>query len=101
MTAAETAGGEGTAPVGRLRRLLLLLLFSAYVLPVVFPPAGEAAAPLPPDASLAARLFPGIPAWWVGGRLLALLAAVGLLSATREVKLSDSTAPPIPPAPEF
>ncbi len=59
----------------RLRRVLAVLLVSAYALPAFRPPPGVFPAPLAPDASLTERLFPGVPGSWVVIRLLCLLAA--------------------------
>jgi hypothetical protein len=69
------------APDARHRRrvlLVALVLASAYAIPLFFPPATSTVAPLPPDASLLMRLFPGVPGWWVLSRLICLAAAMAL-----------------------
>ena len=58
---------------------LVVLLLAEYALPLFVPPAALPVAPLAPDATLLERLFPGVPPWWVGGRLLCLGAALALL----------------------
>jgi hypothetical protein len=58
-----------------------LILLSVYALALFFPPAAQQANPTLPDASLLERLFPGVPGWWVVGRLLALAMGATLLAA--------------------
>ncbi len=49
-----------------------------YVLTLIVPPAPIASPAA--DATLMERVFPGVPTWWVGGRLIALLLGAGLLA---------------------
>ena len=52
----------------------------AYALPLLSPPsAAESAAS---GAGVAGRLFPGVPAWWVVGRISCLFAGAALLAWT-------------------
>ncbi len=57
------------------------LLLLAYALPLFCAPA--ATPPLSPGlgAGLWQRLFPGVPEWWVAGRLACLLAGAALVAA--------------------
>ena len=55
--------------------LLAVVLLGAYALPLYFPPSGSLPVEPGAGASLLERLFPGVPAWWIGARLLALGAA--------------------------
>ena len=55
--------------------LVVGALALVYALPLLFPPALVPPEPLSADASVLARLFPGVPAWWVVSRLAALAAA--------------------------
>lgn len=65
---------------GALRVGVACALAVAYAAPLFVPPATPALGlPTPPDAWLLARIFPGVPAWWVGARLAALAAAAVLL----------------------
>jgi hypothetical protein len=52
-----------------------------YALPLFVPPAARLSATAAADASLIARLFPEVPAWWVAGRLLALLVGASVIAA--------------------
>src|SRR5262245_33798738 len=55
---------------------LAVALWLGYALPLFFPPAPtDCGAPLPADADLLARLFPGVPGWWVAARLVCVFAA--------------------------
>lgn len=59
-----------------VRRGAALALAAVYALPLFFPPSTAAlGVPTPSDAWLLTRIFPGVPAWWVGARLAALAAA--------------------------
>jgi hypothetical protein len=62
---------------------LAVLLGAAYALPLFAPPVGAPPAPLAADAPLLERLFPGVPAWWVMGRLSSLAAAMVLVMWVR------------------
>lgn len=53
-------------------------LLAAYSLPLFAPPAGVLLPGAP--ANLLERLFPGVPAWWVGARLLAFFGGVALIA---------------------
>lgn len=57
-------------------------LILLYALPLFAPPSGGPAITPAADAGLIARLFPDVPAWWVAGRLIALLAGALLVTAT-------------------
>ncbi len=62
--------------------LLAGIALAAYAIPLLAPPAAVAPAPVAPDAPWLARVLPGVPEGWVGGRLFALAvgaAAVALL----------------------
>jgi hypothetical protein len=66
---------------GALRVGVACALAVAYAAPLFVPPATPAlGVPTPPDAWLLTRIFPGVPAWWVGLRLAALVAAAVLLA---------------------
>jgi hypothetical protein len=73
-----------TRALGRPRVIgVALALAVAYAAPLFAPPATPAlGVPPPPDAWLLTRIFPGVPAWWVGVRLAALAAAAVLLAWT-------------------
>lgn len=58
--------------------LAVVALLLVYALPLFVPPPATPVLRVPPDAPLLTRLFPDVPAWWVVGRLLALLAAAAL-----------------------
>ncbi|HYD47248.1 MAG TPA: hypothetical protein VEB21_02810, partial [Terriglobales bacterium] len=58
-----------------LRVWLALALFLVYAAPLFFPPPATPLTMPPWSAGLMERLFPGLPPWWVGGRLICLLAA--------------------------
>lgn len=75
------------------------LLFAVYGLPLLWPPAAAPLASPEPGASLLARLFPGVPAWWIAVRLVSLAAAAALAAvatAARDipwVRPSEAAAP--------
>lgn len=71
-----------TRALGRPRFAgVALALAVAYAAPLFAPPATPAlGVPTPPDAWLLTRIFPGVPAWWVGLRLAALATAAVLLA---------------------
>ena len=75
------AGAESTPAQCQPRRMLGALLLAAYAVPVFLPPRAAAPAPLALDASLMERLFPGVPGYWVGIRLLCLLGAALCVAA--------------------
>ncbi len=56
----------------------LALLF--YVAPAFVPPGAMPATPPLPDVSIVARLFPGVPEWWVVLRLSALALGAVLVA---------------------
>lgn len=58
-----------------LRAAVVLFLVGLYAAPLFLPPGPAPLLPPPHDASLLERLFPGVPGWWVIGRLLCLLLA--------------------------
>lgn len=71
-----------TAPTHpRIWGLLALALWAGYALPLFVPPAADCAATLAADAGLLQRVFPGVPAWWVGLRIACLLAATAIIAA--------------------
>jgi hypothetical protein len=67
-----------------------VLMLLVYVLPLFAPPA--ATSPVPPtlETEFWARVFPGVPMWWVTGRLLCLVVGSVLvaLSTGRRVPLT-------------
>lgn len=66
--------------VGSSRGFLGVLLLCGYAVPLFFPPAATHQ-PWPSlDAPLLDRLFPGVPGWWIAGRLCALPAGAWLIS---------------------
>lgn len=80
-TPSPEARGLGRPRGGALRFGVALVLVGGYALPLFAPPATPAlGAPTPPDAWLLTRIFPGVPAWWVGARLAALAVAAVLLA---------------------
>src|SRR5262245_57509355 len=90
-------GSEAVAerPAARARfwMAIAVVLFAAYAVPIFVPPAAAPAVPMAPDASLAERLFPGVPGWWVLARLLCLVAGAALIMWLRP-SLSRSVPPP-------
>lgn len=67
---------------GRARLWAGIALALVYAVPCFAPPVPAALGmPTPPDAWLLARIFPGVPALWVGLRLTALAGAAVLLAA--------------------
>jgi hypothetical protein len=68
--------GRGGLPPSRIVAAAALAL--AYAAPLFWPPPPVSAA-LDPEAAMVARLFPGVPAWWVSLRLAALAAATAVL----------------------
>ena len=87
---------------GALRAGVALVLTVAYAAPLFVPPATPAlGVPTPPDAWLLTRIFPGVPAWWVGVRLAALAAAAVLLawSPWPAAACAVPAAPVVPAAP--
>lgn len=67
------------APRGRARLVAAGVLIALYALPLFWPPGPCLPLPAPDDGTMA-RLFPGVPALWVVGRLAALALAAALLS---------------------
>lgn len=63
-----------------LRAGIGLLLLLAYVLPIYVPPPPVAYTPATVDTPMVTRLFPQVPAWWVMGRLLAVLLGAWLVT---------------------
>ena len=57
------------------------VLLLAYALPLFAPPAALPVALPPPDATVMARMFPHVPAWWMTARLVALLIGAVLVAA--------------------
>jgi len=53
----------------------------AYALPLFFPPPASSLLPPATYPDLVGRLFPGVPGWWVLGRMACLMAGVVLLTA--------------------
>lgn len=51
-----------------------------YVLPLFAPPAGMAPMAPGPEAGIWQRVFPGVPAWWVLGRLACLFCGAALIA---------------------
>jgi hypothetical protein len=60
--------------------VLGVALLLAYAGPVYWPPAATAPAAPGPNDPLFARIFPGVPPWWVWGRLLCLAGGAALLA---------------------
>lgn len=58
-----------------------LSLILLYALPLFVPPPAHVAVRPSAGVGLITRLFPDVPAWWVTGRLLALLAGASLIAA--------------------
>jgi tetratricopeptide (TPR) repeat protein len=57
-----------------------LALLAVYVLPLYAPPGAVPSPRLGADSGLWQRLFPHVPGWWVGGRLVALALGAVLLA---------------------
>lgn len=83
------------------RGLLIVALLAAYALPLYWPPAGAALLVPTPDTPLLARLFPGVPAWWIISRLVCLALAAALLprlALPAPTAFTPDAAAPQPPA---
>jgi hypothetical protein len=65
-----------------------------YVLPLFFPPAATAPVAPGPDAGIWQRIFPGVPAWWVLGRLACLSCGAALIAWSTGARLSLSLGRP-------
>jgi hypothetical protein len=81
--------------MSRLQRVgaaLGLLLLLAYGLPLFVPPSATWPVPPAPDAGLWERVFPGVPAWWVLGRLLCLFVGAGSIVLCMRLPLAFSSA---------
>ena len=59
-----------------------LLLMLAYALPLFVPPPAAWPAPAAFGAGLWARVFPGVPPWWVASRLICLFVGAGLIASS-------------------
>jgi hypothetical protein len=57
-----------------------LLLLLAYAVPLFAPPPALWPLPPPATAGLWQRIFPGVPPWWVVGRLVCLLLGAGTIA---------------------
>jgi hypothetical protein len=95
-----------TAERGVPWRLLIgAALLLAYVLPLFAPPPALPYEPVTDASTLLERVFPGVPAWWMGGRLVALLLGAALVaSAVRRpptrglLAPGDASPAPVPEA---
>jgi hypothetical protein len=65
----------------RVRLGAVAVLLGAYAVPLFAPPGATPPAPVLPDATLAERLFPGVPSAWVLVRLACLAAGAVLAAA--------------------
>jgi hypothetical protein len=92
-TASDTHGRGG---LSRGRAISAAVLCLVYATPLFWPP-GPAPADLVPDAGIVARLFPGVPPWWVVMRLVALAAMTAMLSGVR-LPIGDALRPHGPAA---
>jgi hypothetical protein len=63
------------------RSIVAIVLLAGYALPLLDPPSALPPTPPAPDAGLLARVFPGVPEWWVSLRLLCLFVGAGLAAA--------------------
>jgi len=89
--AATTDSAERRAP-WRLGIGAALVL--AYVLPLFVPPPALPYVPVTDASTLLERVFPGVPAWWMAGRLLALLLGAALLASTVAAPATNGLLPP-------
>ncbi|HYB99094.1 MAG TPA: hypothetical protein VEC57_08140 [Candidatus Limnocylindrales bacterium] len=75
-------------------------LLALYALTLFAPPPAQPQLPLPADAALLERLFPGVPWWWVLGRVACLLAGAALVATAARVpapvRLVRRPTPPSP-----
>jgi hypothetical protein len=78
MSTAPTHEARVSSPGTRAPFVAVLVLTCAYALPLFFPPTSTTVMPVAPEAPLLARLFPGVPPWWVILRLSCLGAAMVL-----------------------
>ncbi len=80
---AGTPPTQASGATARARLAVAGLLLFAYAIPLFYPPTPVALGTLtPPDAWLLARIFPGVPVFWIAARLAALAVAAVLLSGT-------------------
>jgi len=77
----------------RVRLGAAAVLLGAYAVPLFAPPGATPPAPVLPDATLAERLFPGVPAAWVLVRLACLAAGAVLAAAGAPRLLAGRGAP--------
>ncbi len=70
------------------------LLAVVYAVPLLVPPVLVPPEPLAADASTVARMFPGVPAWWVLSRLTAL--AVASVIVARKLSFPQLGTPFVP-----
>lgn len=71
---------------------IALLCLGIYALPVFLPPPPVPLVPPWPDATLSARVFPGVPSWWIWGRLIAV--ALGAVIAVWGPRGRERATPP-------
>jgi hypothetical protein len=69
-------------------------LVLAYVLPLFVPPPALPYVPVTDASTLLERVFPGVPAWWTAGRLLALLLGAALLASAVAAPATRGLLPP-------
>jgi len=75
-----------------------ITLLACFALPLYAPPAAAPLIPPAYDAGLLARLFPGVPSWWVLVRLACLVAGSMLLAGVAAVPFrerGECQAPPV------
>lgn len=96
-SAAAPAGAPCPASIPAWRRMAGILLLAAYALPLFTPPDALPLLLDGPSTSFIQHLFPGVPAWWVGGRLLCLFTGAWLIAvgAPRGTPLLRLDAEPI------
>lgn len=73
---------ESTRFPVRASVLVGFLLLLVYVLPSLWPPPPRAITPATITTPPLERLFPHVPAWWLVGRLAAVLAGAALVGAS-------------------
>jgi Flp pilus assembly protein TadD len=86
-TTAEASGPKRSFPPGAAAAALGIALLLAYVVPLYAPPGPQPSPRLGLEVGTWKRLFPHVPTWWIGGRLIALaLGSILIVWAARAAR---------------